>query len=253
MPGLFDELKALLKSILLWVYFFLGFLVFFFAFGPKKIQVLGNFLILPWPTINSFSVKLFKVFKQNLLPSEVQVIVINPLNAFLAQIVIALSLAFIVTFPLLLYRIIKFLTPALYEREKKAVFKVLVPATLLFIGGCVFTYFILIPPTFKILYLFARNLGATPFFTAYEFVTLTLMMLLAVGIMFQIPIFMVMLTRLGFVDPRFWKKNSKYIFTGFLVFSAIITPDGSGITMLMLFLPLVALYFLGYIFAGKKS
>jgi sec-independent protein translocase protein TatC len=251
--GLFKELKKFGKSILLWLYFFAGLSVFFFGFGFKKIEILERNFFLPFPTLHSFSVHFFKYLQQNLLPPQVQVVVISPLNAFLAQVIIALFLGFIFTFPLLLCQIIKYISPALYKHEKKALFKVLIPSVVLFAVGCLFAYFILIPPTFKILYSFAFTLGAVPLFTAREFVTLTLALIVAVGIMFQIPIFMILLSYLGFVNASFWKKNWRYIFVAFLIFSAIITPDGTGVTMMLLFFPLVGLYFLGYILApGKK-
>ncbi len=250
---LLEELKEFLKSILLWVYFFLGFTIFFFGFVLKQIEILGKRLFLPAPTIYSFAAQFFKHLQENLLPPQVEVVVLNPLNAFLAQIMIGLSLAFIFTFPLLLYGVIKFISPALYKKEKKAVSKVVIFSVILFISGCLFAYFILIPYTFKILYSFASVLEASPLFTAYEFVSLTFVLAVAVGIMFQIPIFMVLLSRLGLVDANFWKKNRKYIFLGFLIFSAIITPDGTGVTMLLLFLPLAGLYFLGYSLVPRKK
>ena len=227
--------------------------IFFFGFGLKQIEVLGKGLFLPVPTIYSFSAQFFKYLKQSLLPSQVEIVVLNPLNAFLAQIMIALSLAFILTFPILLYRLIKFISPALYKKEKKAVSKVVIFSVILFISGCLFSYFILIPSTFKILYSFATVLEASPLFTAYEFVNLTFVLAIAVGIMFQIPIFMVFLSRLGLVSSGFWKNNCKYIFLGFLIFSAIITPDGTGVTMLILFFPLAGLYLLGYSLIPKKK
>ena len=243
---LLKELKEFLKSILLWVYFFLGFTIFFFGFGLKQVWILGKEFILPVPTVYSFASQFFKHIQQNLLHPQVEIVVLNPLNAFLAQIMIALSLSFAITFPILLYRLIKFISPALYEKEKKAVSKVVISSVILFISGCLFSYFILIPSTFKILYSFATVLEASLFFTAYEFVSLTFVLAIVVGIMFQIPIFMVLLSRLGLVSSGFWKNNYKYIFLGFLIFSAIITPDGTGVTMLLLFFPLAGLYFLGY-------
>ena len=251
--ALFDELKELGKSILLWFYFFVGLAVFFFGFGLKQIEILGRSFFLPLPTIYSFASQFFRYLQENLLPSQVKVIVLNPLNAFLAQLIIALSLAFIFTFPLLLYRLIKYISPALYQQERKAVSKVVIPSVILFVLGCLFAYFILIPPTFKILYAFASSLGALPFFTAKDFVILTFVLTIVVGIMFQIPIFMVLLSRLGLVDANFWKKNWKFVFVGFLIFSAIITPDGTGVTMLILFLPLAGLYFLGYSLIPRKK
>jgi len=251
--ALLEELKKFLKSILLWIYFFLGFTIFFFGFGFKQIEFLEKKILLPMPSIYSFSAQFFKHIQQNLLPPQVKIVVLNPLNAFLAQIMIALSLSFIFTSPILLYGLTKFISPALYEKEKKIILKVVGFSSILFILGCLFSYFILAPSTFKILYSFATVLEASPLFTAYEFVNLTFILVIAVGIMFQLPIFMVLLSNLGLVSSDFWKNNYKYIFLFFLIFSAIITPDGTGVTMLLLFLPLAGLYFLGYILILKNK
>jgi sec-independent protein translocase protein TatC len=248
-----EELREFLKSIIWWVYFFLGFTVFFFTFGLKQIQILGTRLFLPIPTSYSFAVQFFKYLQKNLLPSQVEIVVLNPLNAFLTQIMISLSLSFIITLPILLYGMIKFISPGLYKTEKKAVSKIVIFSVILFILGSLFSYFFLVPSTFKILYSFALTLGASPLFTAYEFVSLTFILTIVVGIMFQVPIFMVLLSNLGFVSSDFWKNNCKYIFLAFLIFSAIITPDGTGITMLILFFPLAGLYLLGYSLTIKKK
>jgi sec-independent protein translocase protein TatC len=77
--------------------------------------------------------------------------------------------------------------------------------------------------------------------------------MMAVGIMFLLPVFMVFLSFLGIVKPCFWKNNWRYALLIFLIFSAIITPDGTGITMIMLSAPLAGLYFLGTIVTMKKS
>jgi len=247
------ELREFFKSILLWIYSFLGFTIFFFGFGLGQIEILKTKFFLPVPTNYSFAVQFFKYLQKDLLPSQVEIVVLNPLNAFLAQIMIALSLSFIVTLPIFLYEVIKFISPGLYEKEKRAVSKIVIFSVILFIFGCIFSYFILIPSTFKILYSFASTLGASPLFTAYEFVSLTFILTIVVGIMFQIPILMLLLSRLGFVSSDFWKKNYKYVFLVFLIFSAIITPDGTGITMLLLFFPLAGLYILGYSLTIKKK
>jgi sec-independent protein translocase protein TatC len=142
----------------------------------------------------------------------------------------------------------KYIFPALSELERRKINKVLTPAILLFLAGCFFGYFLLLPPVFKILYSYPRALGAISFFTLNEFVVFTLGLTLAAGLMFLLPILMILLTHFGLVDKDFWRKNWRYAILAFLILSAIITPDGSGLTMIMLSLPLGCLYFLGYIF-----
>ena len=249
----FQEFREFLKSITVWFCLLLVFAGFFFLFGIKEVDVLGKVYFLPLPTDPPFSVQLFEKMQQDLLPSGVQLIVTNPLSAFLSQIKISLSMAFFLSFPYFLFRIIGFFAPALYKKEKKAMLKLLFPSLILFAGGCSFAYFILIPPTFKILYSYTIAMGALPYFSVTEFVTLIFGFMMAVGIMFLLPIFMVLLTRMGIVENTFWKENWKYSFLFFLIFSAIITPDGTGITMIILSVPLSLLYFLGIGIGGRHK
>lgn len=123
--------------------------------------------------------------------------------------------------------------------------KVLTPSTLLFAGGCLFAYFLIVPPTLRILYSYATRLEALPFFTIHEFVKTVLGLVVGIGISFLLPVFMVLLTRLGLVESDFWKKKWRYAISGCLIVAAIITPDGTGITMLLLTLPLAGLYYIG--------
>lgn len=250
--GLIEEIKEFVKGILSWIYVFVGFLFFFFSFGLKEIEILGKSLWFPLPTAHSFSSQFFKLIQERLLPSGVQLIVTNPLSAFLAQIMASLLLSFVLTLPFLLYKIMKYLLPALFKKEKKIILLILFPVILLFFTGCLFSYFFLIPVTFKILYSFATNIEAIPFFSVNEFVSLVFGLTLAVGVMFLLPVFMSLLNLLGVTNLSFWKKNWKYAFLIFLIFSAIITPDGTGITMIMLFVPLMGLYLLGMIIKRKE-
>jgi len=230
--NLFKEVNELKKTFLPWLYVFLAFTIFFF--------------ILPSP-LNSFSAQFFYKIQEYLLPKGMQLIATNPLTPFLAQMTVALFLGFILTLPFLLYKIIKYLLPALYEHERKTIAKILIPSLILFISGCLFAYLSLIPLTFKLLYPFAKVMGVTQFFAINEFITLTLAFMVAVGVIFLFPVFMVLLSYFGIIKVDFWKKNWRYAILIILIFTAVITPDNSGITMFLLFFPLTGLYFLGYI------
>jgi sec-independent protein translocase protein TatC len=90
-----------------------------------------------------------------------------------------------------------------------------------------------------------------PFFSLDEFVYYVFSLSIAVGIMFLLPLFMILLSMMRIIEASFWKKKWRHAILIFLVLSAIITPDGTGVSMIILFLPLAVLYFLGYFFAKK--
>lgn len=246
-----QEFTVFSKNILSWIYAFLIAFVCFFALGLKEVVFLGMNFVLPLPTFNSFSTIFFRRIQQDLLGEGVELIVVNPLNAFGAQIGISMFLAFVFTLPFLLYKLAAYVAPALYEHERKIIFRTLIPLMILFIAGCLFSYFVLIPATFKFLYFYATAVGATTFFAINEFVSLVLLLTTAIGLMFTFPIFMVLLSYVGIVDNNFWRRNWRYVGLSLLIFSAIITPDGSGATMIMLFFPLTTLYFFG-LFGSQK-
>ncbi len=209
-------------------------------------------MFLPAPSSDSFTVIIFQKIVSDLIPEGVELVVTSPLEAFWAQISIAFFASFIITSPFLLYSLFKYLFPAFSKKEKTAVFKVLFPSVGLFFLGCVFSYYLLIPSTVEILYVYyVQTIGVTSFFALKEFVPFVLALIFGVGIVFMLPAFMVLLSFLGLVAPSFWKDNWKYSLLIFLVLSAIITPDGSGITMALLSVPLILLYGLGCLISKK--
>lgn len=233
--GILDELKVFLKSILSAVFLFLGVSFFFFIF----------------PLGNSITLQVFRKIQYDLLPPAVKLIVTNPLNAFVSEIELSMLLAFIILFPFFLYKIIKYLIPALFPHEKKLLLQSLIPSSLLFFAGCFFSYHYIIPITFKMLYPYAINLGVMPFFSLTEFTSSVFSLMVITGIMFLLPIFMTLLSFLSIVKPQFWKNHLRHALLFFLIFTAIITPDGTGITMLFLFFPLTLLYLLGCLLTQK--
>ncbi len=242
----FKEAESLIKSIsqCLIAFFFLA--LFFFAFGIKQISLFNLNVFLPVPARQSFAVLFFEQIQKDLVPAGVEMIVISPLSAFLAQAIISLGLALVIGSPFFIYQFIKYLSPVFSHQEKSKIIKVWIPSIFLFITGCVFAYFLLIPTTLNILYEFPIIMGITPFFVVDEFVMFVLGMTLVSGIMFLLPILMVLLSWFDIIKKDFWRNHWRYAASIFLIFSAIITPDGSGVTMLMLSLPLSGLYFLGY-------
>lgn len=109
-------------------------------------------------------------------------------------------------------------------------------------GGVVFAYMYIAPAMFDILYAMTGSIGVTPMLEVGEFIGIIMALLFTTGVAFTVPVFMVLLTFLGVVRSSFWVKNAKFAFIFLLVVSAIITPDGSGVSMLLLSFPVSFLY-----------
>jgi sec-independent protein translocase protein TatC len=233
-------LKDLLKRIRNWFLFW----------------ILISILIFSFPFSNPISKAFFQHLKEKFVPKGVELVVLSPTTAFLTQIELSLFLGFVLTLPYLLLKIFDFILPALTPPEKKILFFFFPLLLILFFLGFFFGYFFLIPFTFKLLYFFALSLRAFPFFEMGQFFILVLGLMVASGILFLTPIFMLFLTRLGLVPSEFWIKKWQIAFFVFILISAIITPDGSGVTQLILSFVLTGLYFLGYtltkVFKGQK-
>jgi len=230
-----EELKEFLKSILYWIYSLVAFSFLFFLF----------------PSENSFAVQVFQIIKRNLLPPDVTLVVTNPTSAFVSQVLISLLLAFLITFPFFLYKIIQYLSPALFKHERKLILQSLLPSVILFFSGCAFAYYVLIPATFKILYPYATMLGATPFFLVNEFISSVLGLMVVTGVMFLLPMFMIVLSLVGLISSDFWIGKWRQALLLFLIFTAVITPDGTGVTMAILLIPLMTLYLAGCVLTSR--
>jgi len=251
--SLFQEFKDIKDFFLSWFLSFLILTFVIFAIGFDKVNIFGNEFYVPIFSSNSLAVRMFEMIKNDLVPEGVNLIATSPVSAFVSQSIISLFTSLIVTFPFFLYKFIKYLSPALYPKEKKAILKVLAPSSLLFLGGAIFAYFIIIPPTFKVLYSFNTILGVAPFFVVSEFISWTLALMFTTGLMFLLPIFMYFLSWLGLIPFTFWVDNWRIALVAFLIISAIITPDGSGVTMVLLTTPMAFLYIIGIKISKKNG
>ncbi len=250
---MFNELIHLKSLIIKWFVVFIISALFFFLFGFGNEYFLNTNIILPSITTTSFAVLFFDMIQTDLLPAHVLLVANGPLSAFNSQTLIALLMAFVITLPLFFYNIAKFILPALFYNERKIIISVLIPTILLFFIGMYFAYSFVIPPSFTFLFDYAAKAGITSLFSIEDFVSTVILFMVSVGVMFTLPVFIVILSLIGIIPVSIWKKNWRYAQFSFLVFSAIITPDGSGVSMVILTLPLMCLYFAGVWVAGIVS
>lgn len=193
----------------------------------------------------SYAVRQFLSAKETLIPGGVPVVALGPVAPFVAPITMALLVALLVTFPFGLWSVVRFLRPALRSGERRALARTIVPSLILFYSGCSMAYFIIIPRTFSILYSFAAPMGVAPFFALDEFISSVFFLTISVGIAFLLPVVMAISSRLGFVPQSFWLRHWRGAIFSAILFSAVVTPDGSGITMVLLSVPLIVLYGIG--------
>jgi sec-independent protein translocase protein TatC len=195
---------------------------------------------------NNFSSIFFRKVFNDLAPNNIELIMIKPYDALLANLKISIFLGIVIGMPSIIYQVGKFIGPGLYKKEKTMVLKIIGPTTLLFLAGCAFSYFIITPFTINFLYGYGESMGARTFVSISEFITFVLIFICAFGIIFELPVVMGALTSVGIVQPAFWKENWRIALFIMVVIAAIITPDASGITQVMVVGPMLLLYIVGY-------
>lgn len=174
-------------------------------------------------------------------------------EAFFTYLKVALLAGIMLASPVLLYHFWMFVAPGLYQKEKKVFIPIIVLSALFFIGGSLFGYFIVFPYGFEFFLGFASdNLQAMP--SMKEYLSFSSKLLLAFGLVFELPLVLTAMARIGIVTPEFLKKNRKYALLLFFIGAAIITPP-DVVTQIMMAVPLMVLYEISIIGAkifGKK-
>jgi len=228
--------------------------VFLLTFHAEPIEFLGITFYYPTPEpLHNIAAQITDYMRANLVPEDVQLIQTAPGQAFFAQVYIAALVGLVAGMPVIIKEVVGFLKPALKEREIKVSRSISIPALGLFISGCVFSYFLVIPFILEFLYRYGESAGLVTFLNVIDFVTFVLQFLLAFGISFQLPIIMYATTVSGITDVKFWRKNLRYALIILVIFGAIITPDGSGVTMWFIAGPMIALYTAGMFIIERKE
>jgi sec-independent protein translocase protein TatC len=227
------------------------------SFGIHSVVFSGYNIYYPFPDpLHNISVQLTYYMRDTLLPEHVQLIQTAPGQAFFAQIYVSLLIGVIISIPIITKEIVGFISPAIEHKEKKKRIlsvSVFLPMIALFIGGALFSYVLVIPFVLEFLYNYGQAIGVATFFNINEFISFVLQFLIGIGIAFELPVFMYAISLTGITDASFWRKNFRYAIIVFVIFGAVITPDGSGITMWLMTGPMIALYLVGLAVIERKQ
>ena len=228
--------------------------VFLLTFHLEPIDVMGITAYYPTPEpLNNIAAQITNHMKVNLVPQDVQLIQTAPGQAFFAQVYIAALVGIVSGMPMIIKELVGFIKPALKDNEINVSRTISIPALGLFIAGCVFSYFAVIPYILEFLYRYGESAGLVTFLNVIDFVTFVLQFLLAFGLSFQLPLVMYAATVSGMTDANFWRKNIRYAIVIIVIFGAVITPDGSGVTMWFIAGPMIALYVTGMLLIERKA
>lgn len=158
-------------------------------------------------------------------------------------ITVSIYLGIVIASPWVLYQIWLFVAPALYKHERSAITGFLFSTVFLFLAGIAFGYFISLPYVLRFLISFQGPV--VPLINIDEYFDLILLVLLGLGLVFELPILIFFLSLFGVVTPEFLIKNVRYALLVIAILAAVLTPTPDATTMVLFMLVLLALYFLG--------
>jgi sec-independent protein translocase protein TatC len=203
----------------------------------------------------AFKEEIFRIVAQPLisvLPPGTHMVYTGLPEAFFTYIKVSLYAGIFVASPVVLYQVWKFISPGLFPKEKKFVAPFVITSTMLFVGGVCFGYFLVLPSAYKFFLEFTTDF-LKPMLSMREYLTLTLKLLLAFGIIFEIPVFLFFMTKIGLVTPRKLAKMRRYAIVACFIVAAIITPTPDAFTQCMMAIPMIILYEVGIIVSRLAS
>lgn len=173
---------------------------------------------------------------------SVDIISISVTSQFTTHISTSFWLAAVTVFPYIIYEIWKFISPALYPREKKSVRPAFILSTAMFYLGCAVGYCIVFPFTFRFLAEYQVGSGIVNQISLDSYMSNFLLMIFVMGLVFELPVLAKALSALGLVDRQFLKKYRRHAVVVLLILAAVITPTGDPFTLLVVSVPLYLLY-----------
>ena len=188
------------------------------------------------------------------LPKGTKPITLSPSEPFTTTLTVSAYAALLIAMPVILYQLYAFILPAFSPTEKKVALPLLLMVPVLFVLGAVFAYFVIVPAALTFLLNFNDHQFNTQI-RARDYYSFVLLTLVAAGIVFQVPVGVLGLTRLGIVTPQKLKRNRRYAYLGCAVVAALL-PGVDPVSMLIEMVPLVLLYELSILLAsvlGRRS
>lgn len=211
-------------------------------FAVLAVVIAWGFFGIGEPTVPQ---RIFERVSADLLPPGVVIVGVSPLSAVNVEVMLSVVLTLLVLLPVIAMWAVSYIGIGLTEDERSIARTIILPAFLLFMGGILFGYLFLLPETFKTLYAHTPELGIEPYFLAEQFITTVLMFLFVSGCLFLIPVVMPVLTKLGLISKDAWIAGWKGAVLVILILAAVLTTDGSGVTMMLFSAPTIASYFAG--------
>ena len=178
---------------------------------------------------------------------NIEMINIEMAAQFFTHMRISFYIALVVSMPFIFYELWTFISPALYEKEKKVVRKSFGFAAILFYVGILAGYYLVLPLTVRFLGTYQVSLEVPNQISLKSYIGMFISLILVMGILFEMPALAAILSRFGLISKEMLKKYRKYAIVILLILAAIITPSGDAVTLFFVAVPLYLLYELSII------
>lgn len=169
-------------------------------------------------------------------------------EAFFLKVKISFMAAIVLVYPFIMFQVWAFVAPGLYRRERKIALPFIVFATLFFLGGVAFGYYVAVP--FAGSFLMAFGAEFVQMITIDKYMDFLITMMLGLGVVFEIPMVIFLLSKMGIATPRWLLKNFRYALLVIVIIAAIITPTGDPVNLAIFSIPMAFLYLLGVLIAA---
>jgi len=179
-----------------------------------------------------------------------QIINIQMSGQFMVHLYVSMMTALVVAFPYVLWEIWSFVRPALLPKEKKYSQGVVFYSTLLFIIGMLFSYYLIVPLTVNFFSTYQVSESVSNTITLNSYIGTVVSLSLSTGLVFELPIVVFFLTKVGILSPAYMKKNRKYVLVILLTIAAIITPPDI-FSQILVTIPLMGLYELSILVSSR--
>lgn len=176
---------------------------------------------------------------------------LKPFGQLFMYFEVAIIVGALLSIPNIFYQFWKFISPALKDNEKKYITGIVFFSTFCFVTGVVFAYFVMLPLTLK----FAAGFGSVSIennFAIDEYLSIILSVMLAAGVVFELPMLSFFLSKIGILTPEFMKKYRRHAIVIIMILAAFLTPGTDPVSQILLAIPLVILYEVS-IFVAKIS
>jgi sec-independent protein translocase protein TatC len=177
----------------------------------------------------------------NLPESATNITTFSPAEPFMVSLKVWVVGGLILAAPVLIYQLWAFLAPAFTANEKKYFYPVVIATTVLFFCGLALAYFVVLPKGLDFLLTFSAGFFNVQL-RAQEYFTFMALFILAFGVVFELPVVLVLLAKVGVIDDKFLKKNRRWAVVAMAFAAAVITPSQDAFSMLAMFVPLYVLY-----------